>query len=84
MVKNWMIEGFMVERLNLSGNELVLYALLWKESNKGEKVVEGDYTAISQRMGITIPTMYNCIRKLQERGYVEQVEKGIYRVAHVA
>ena len=54
------------------------------KNNKGEKVVEGDYTAISQRMGITIPTMYNCIRKLQERGYVEQVEKGIYRVAQVA
>lgn len=80
MSKSFQIESFMTGRLGLSGNELVLFGILWKASDRGSKVVEGDYTNLSALMGTSIPTMYNCIRKLQERGYVEQVEKGVYSV----
>jgi DNA-binding MarR family transcriptional regulator len=75
-----MIEKFMTAKLGLSGNELVLFSILWKESDKGQKIVEGDYKKLSEGMNVTIPTMYNSIKKLQERGYVEQVEKGLYQV----
>ena len=78
------IEGWQVSQLGLSGNKLVLFALIWQNSNHGKSVVPLDYTEVSGAMGTTIPTMYNCIRKLQERGYVEQVEKGIYRLPQVA
>lgn len=84
MSKNYVIESFMTGRLGLSGNELVLYAILWKESDRGMKQVAGDYTALSERMGTTIPTMYNCIKKLCERGYVVQVSKGMYEVAKIS
>lgn len=80
MSKNFMIEKFMTAKLGLSGNELVLFSILWKESDKGQKIVEGDYKKLSEGMNVTIPTMYNSIKKLQERGYVEQVEKGLYQV----
>jgi Fe2+ or Zn2+ uptake regulation protein len=75
-----MIEKFMTAKLRLSGHELVLFSILWKESDKGQKIVEGDYKKLSEGMNVTIPTMYNSIKKLQERGYVEQVEKGLYQV----
>jgi predicted transcriptional regulator len=75
-----MIEKFMTAKLGLSGNELVLFSILWKESDKGQKIVEGDYTRLSEGMNVTIPTMYSCMKKLQNRGYVEQVEKGLYQV----
>ena len=80
MSKNYVIESFMTGTLGLSGNELVLFAILWKESEQGSRQVEGDYTAISQRMGTTIPTMYNCIRKLMDKGYVTMPVKGMYAV----
>lgn len=80
MSKNYLIESFMTGELGLSGNELVLFAILWKESERGTKQVEGDYTAISARMGTTIPTMYNCIRKLMDRGLVTMPVKGMYEV----
>lgn len=81
MSKSFTIESFMTERLALSGNELVLFSILWKESEGGKKQVEGDYTMISARMGTTIPTMYNCLKKLMERGYVLQPVKGRYEVS---
>lgn len=74
------IESMMTEKLGLSGNELVLFAVLWKLSAKGEKEVAVDYVALSTAINTTIPTLYNCIRKLTERGYVEQAVKGQLRV----
>lgn len=64
------IERFMTQVLNLNGNELVLFAILWAESNGGEKSVGGDYVGLSAAMNVTVPTMYKCMSKLVERGYV--------------
>lgn len=83
MSKSFMIESFMTGSLGLSGNELVLFAILWKESDRGKKKVVGDYTAISQRMGTTVPTMYNCIKKLMDRGFVTMPVKGMYEIHKV-
>lgn len=80
MSKNYVIESFMTGSLGLSGNELVLFAILWKESERGTKQVEGDYTAISARMGTTVPTMYKCIGRLTDRGLVSIPKKGFYEV----
>lgn len=80
MSKNFVIENWMVTERGLSGNELVLYAIMWKESKKGEKVVQGDYAALSAQMGTTIPTLYNCIKKLTERGLITQERKGEYKL----
>ena len=80
MSKNIIIENFMTSQLGLSGNELVLFGILWKESEKGTRIVESDYAMMSSRMNTTIPTMYNCLKKLVERGYVRQEEKSLYSV----
>lgn len=80
-MKSFSIESFMTEQLGLSGNELVLFAILWKESKAGKEKVQGNYSFLSGRMGVTIPTMYNAVKRLIERGFVEQPEKGVYAVS---
>lgn len=81
MIKEVKIQRFMTSQLGLSGNYLVLFAICWKESNGGKEEFALDYNEVSQAMGTSIPTMYNCVDKLIERGYVEQqASKGMYRV----
>lgn len=74
---------FMTGRMGLSGNELVLFAIMWRDSDKGSKEVTGDYSRISGEMGTTIPTMYNCIKKLMDRGYVTQVAKSQFVIGNI-
>lgn len=80
MSKKFEIENWMVSDKGLSGNELVLFAIMWEESGKGQKSVMGDYAALSAQMGTTIPTLYNCLKKLAERGLIVQEKKGEYRM----
>ena len=68
--RKYCIERFMTERLGLNGNELVLYSIMWAESDGGEKKVDLDYVGLSSAMNVTIPTLYKCMNKLAERGYV--------------
>ena len=76
--KNFEIESFMTRDLGLSGNELVLYAIMWKETEKGTKNVPVDYQGWSAAMGTSVPTMYNCLDRLVKRGYINQECKSTY------
>ena len=80
MVKEFKILDFMTKRLGLSGNNLVLFGLMWAESKGGKDIVLGNYTKLSGAMGVTIPTLYNCLKNLKELGYISSPEKGIYQV----
>jgi hypothetical protein len=73
------IEGWQVSQLRLSGNKLVLYALIWQNSNHGKSAVSIDYTEVSEAMGTTIPTMYNCLKDLCRLDILVQVGKCEYR-----
>ena len=68
--KKVVIERFMTQVLNLNGNDLVLFAIMWAESDQGRKAVSGDYVGLSGRMNVAIPTLYKCMNKLVEKGYV--------------
>ena len=81
MCKTFEVSQWMTGTLGLSGNELILFAILWKESKHGEIAVKGSYTELSAAMGATIPTMYKCINKLMERGYIRQPRKGVFAIA---
>lgn len=70
------IEEFMLEGLKLNSNALVLYAILWHDSEHGKRTVQNDFAAYSRRMNVTIPTYYSTIRKLTEKGLVSEKSKG--------
>lgn len=78
--KNFIVENWMVTGLGLSGNELVLFAILWKASKRGASEVVCDYTNISAAMGVTIPTMYNAAKKLTDKGCIVVPRKGVYKI----
>lgn len=73
----------MTRLLKLSGNELVLFAILWRESEQGRQNVKLNYTQFSEDMGVTVPTFYNCIKKLAERGYIVEQSQGIYSIDEI-
>ena len=76
---NITIEPWMATKTGLSGNKLVLYALIWQNSNHGKSAVPLDYTEVSGAMGTTIPTMYNCLKDLVKSGIIEQTGKCEYK-----
>jgi len=63
--------AWMTASLGLSGNELVAYAYLYEVTADGTKPYDGGYTELSEVMGTTIPTVYNTLKKLKERGFLE-------------
>lgn len=71
MAKKFLIENWMTADLGLSGNELVAFAFMWSESKQGVEEYDGGYTELAAAMGVTIPTTYNVLRKLADKGMVE-------------
>lgn len=71
MKKNgFMVFNKMVTELGLSGNELVCFAYLYNEVQDKEKFT-GGYEKIAAAIGTTIPTAYNVLKKLREKGLVQ-------------
>ena len=63
------IAGWMVEK-GLSGNELVCYAYLYKQTEEGKSAYLGGYEKIAKAIGVTFPTAYNVLKKMKEKGLV--------------
>ena len=74
------IESFMTSQLGLNGNQLVLFATLWRDSNGGKDEVNDDYQRYSASINTTIPTYYSCMKKLEERGLLVMETKGKYKI----
>ena len=70
-MEKFSIESFMTRDLKLNGNELVAYAFLNAVTNGGKEVYMGGYTELAEAMGVTVPTTYNVLRKLVDRGLVQ-------------
>lgn len=70
MAKSFMIQSWMIEKMCLNGNMLVLFALLYQVTDHGAKEYTDGYPELAKAMGTTIPTAYNTVKKLVENGYV--------------
>ena len=70
MTKGFEVRKFMTVDMGLSGNNLVVYAFLWNETNGGTKTYTDGYMRISEAAGVTIPTVYNVLEKLRSRGAI--------------
>lgn len=75
---NITIEPWMAPKTNLTGNKLILFALLWYESKQGKEEVSPDYVDISTVMGTSTPTMYNCLKDMVRAGMLKQTGKNTY------
>ena len=79
MAKGFEVKRFMTVDMGLSGNNLVVYAFLWNETNGGTKTYTDGYMRISEAAGVTIPTVYNVLEKLRSRGAIsyDNLQDGI-------
>jgi Fe2+ or Zn2+ uptake regulation protein len=79
MTKGFEVRRFMTVDMGLSGNNLVVYAFLWNETNGGKKTYTDGYMRISEAAGVTIPTVYNVLEKLRSRGAIsyDNLQDGI-------
>jgi Fe2+ or Zn2+ uptake regulation protein len=79
MTKGFEVRKFMTVDMGLSGNNLVVYAFLWNETNGGTKTYTDGYMRISEAAGVTIPTVYNVLEKLRSRGAIsyDNLQDGI-------
>jgi rubrerythrin/biotin operon repressor len=74
------IQGWMVNRLKLSGNELMVYGIIFGFSQDGESKYEGSGKYIADSVGISRRAVSLILNSLVEKGYVkkfEHIEKGI-------
>lgn len=64
------IQGWMCNELNLSGNELLVFALIYGFSQDGESEFSGSRTYIANTFNISKPTVDKALKSLIEKGYI--------------
>lgn len=75
-----LVQGWMITKLKLSGNELLCYALIYGFSQDGNSVFSGTASYIADWLGIEKRSVFNVLQKLVEKGYLEKIEKTINNV----
>lgn len=68
--KKFIVHQWMLTRLGLSGNELVAYAYMYDVSEGGQKKFDGGYLELSEVMNTSVPTVYNSVKKLRDKGLI--------------
>ena len=70
------IQGWMVNRLKLTGNELSIYALIYGFSQDGESVFSGSCQYIAEAVGSTKRAAMGVLKKLFEKGFILKFKSG--------
>lgn len=74
------IEGWMINKLNLSGNELLVYALIYGFSQDGVSRFCGSVAYITEWVGTSRVTVFTTLKKLEEKKLItkfERFERGV-------
>ena len=74
------IQGWMVSRLNLKGNELLVYAIIYGFSQKEDAWYDGSHTYLADWLSSSKQTVCNSLNSLLEKGYIDKkevVENGV-------
>jgi len=72
------IQSWMIQDLELSGNELNLYAMIHGYSQNGEGEYYGSQRYISKALLISLPTANSLINKLVNKGLVRKTSESHY------
>jgi len=70
------LQGWMVNELKLSGNELIVYALIYGFSQDRESKFKGSMQYLADSLGITRRAMLPILKKLVEKKYIKKYETG--------
>lgn len=75
------IQGWMINELNLKGNELLLYAIIYGFSQDGDSEYFGSQRYIAKAMKISLQTANKIINNLLDKGLIEKIGESHYRVS---
>lgn len=86
--KNYIvIQGWMIQDLQLSGNELLAYALIYGFSQDGEGEFKGSLSYLSSFLCVSKRNTIEILKRLVDKQLVtkkESIEGGVKRVSYVA
>lgn len=68
------IQGWMRNELNLKGNELMVYAIIYGFSQDGENDFTGSAAYMADWIGSTKQTVFNILKSLTERGLIKKTD----------
>ena len=74
------IQGFMINELNLKRNELILYAIIYGFSQDDESEYYGSQRYIAKAMSVSLPTANKLINKLLDKKLIKRTSESHYRV----
>lgn len=69
------VHGWMINELGLSGNDLLIYAIIYGFSQDGSTEFSGSLNYIVTFINSTKPTVINCLKKLCERGLLVKTDR---------
>lgn len=69
------IQGFMVKKLGLTGNELIAYALVYGFSQDGESKFKGSLNYVAEWLNCSKTTAFNLLNKLADDGFIKKTDK---------
>ncbi|MCH5279723.1 MAG: helix-turn-helix domain-containing protein, partial [Christensenellaceae bacterium] len=81
------IQGWMVSELELKGNELIIYAVIYGFSQDGTTAFGGSLSYLMQWTKASKPTVINCLKSLIDKGLVvkhEYVHNGVKMCEYTA
>lgn len=74
------IQGWMINELKLSANELLIYAIIYGFSQDGTSTFEGSETYLAEMISVSRQTICGILSKLEEKNLVEKISNGkIYK-----
>lgn len=77
------IFGWMLNELQLSGNELLVYAIIYGFSQDGESRYKGGRGYLANTLNISKPTVDKALRSLTDKGYIQRTEVAVNGVQFV-
>ena len=69
------VDGWMINELGLSGNDLLIYAIIYGFSQDGNTEYSGSLNYLVTFINSTKPTVINCLKKLCERGLLVKTDR---------
>lgn len=83
MIKNdnyIVILGWMINELKLSGNDLLVYAIIYGFSQSEDQIYSGSAKYLSEFCNVDTKTIYRILKRLTETGLIIKIEKVVNNV----
>lgn len=77
------ISGWMVTELNLKGNELIIYAMIYGFSQAENQIFDGSINYLCEWLQASRPTVINTLKSLVEKGLIVKNEKAVNNIKYV-